>query len=385
MDINLFHIAHILAKCFKKETLNRQEQETLDRWMQAHPQNAALYDELMQKDAHQQAAWLENLDVDAAWKRLEERQAKTQRRRFWRAAAASIALVCSLGVSFWFLRTTDPQGKQPMSSVFSATGEDVQPANLGAKIILASGQELNVDDTLNMLAGLPAMEEPSLLSSELTAETPVFHTLVVPSANFFKLTLSDGTAVWVNADSELRFPAHFVGEERRVYLKGEAYFEVAKDAEHPFYVDTEQADVRVLGTHFNVAAYGKNVKTSLAEGSVELISSKKSVLIVPGESATSDVTGEIAVHKTNLQRDLAWKDQVFYFKNDNIMRIAAQLKHWYDLDIAFSDNVLLTQTYSGEISRNVNLSEVLDMLSFVSDLKFTLNNNKLLITKKTNK
>src|SRR5690606_3884730 len=170
--------------------------------------------------------------------------------------------------------------------------------------------------------------------------------------------------------------------ELRVYVKGEAYIEVAKDTKRPFFVETEEVDIRVLGTHFNVSTYGKNVKTSLAEGRVEVVNEVQSVVISPGQSAEwSD--GDLKVRTTNLQRDLAWKNNVFYFKNDHIVHIANQLKRWYNIDISLSQDVPLRNTYSGEIGRDVNLSEVLTMLEFVSDLKFTLNSNKLLITKQT--
>src|SRR5690606_21698700 len=203
--------------------------------------------------------------------------------------------------------------------------DDVSPAILGAKIILANGQEVKVDDTLNIALGTPIIGDDLTPYNELSQEEPIFHKLIVPAANFFKITLTDGTAVWVNAASELRFPERFGDAERRVYLKGEAYFEVAKDTKRPFFVETEEVDIRVLGTHFNVSTYGKNVKTSLAEGRVEVVNEVQSVVISPGQSAEwSD--GDLKVRTTNLQRDLAWKNNVFYFKNDHIVHIASQLK-----------------------------------------------------------
>jgi len=381
MDTNPFNIAHIITKRFKNEPLDSREQHVLDTWIQAHPKNKRLLDELMVKGVSAKLDWLDNLDEGSAWQRVEKKREKKRSHQFMWRVAATIALVSSLCLSLWIYKTDFTAGEEQIAtSQLDLNTDDVSPALLGAKIILANGKEVKVDDTLNIASSSSIIENELDFSNESVTRELIFHTLVVPAANFFKITLSDGTAVWVNAASELRFPEHFGDAERRVYLKGEAYFEVAKDTERPFFVETEEVDIRVLGTHFNVSAYGKNVKTSLAEGSVKVINDAQSVVIVPGQSAEWN-NKSIKVGKTNLQRDLAWKNNVFYFKNDHIIHIANQLKRWYNIDISLSQDVPLTNTYSGEIGRDVNLSEVLTMLAFVSDLKFTLSNNKLLITK----
>ncbi len=246
----------------------------------------------------------------------------------------------------------------------------------------ANGEQKQVAEKLSL------SESSNLFTTEsesqnLSARSVVtmLNTLVVPMANHFQLTLSDGTSIWVNANSELKFPTKFSESERKVYLKGEAYFEVAKDAKKPFYVVTENGTVKVLGTHFNVSAYGNTSKTTLAEGLVEVSKSGNREIIKPGQKA--EIKGdEIQVKKANLQKDLAWKNNEFYFNKDNIVDIATQLKMWYDLDVSLGSDVSLTETYSGEIKRDSKLSEVIKMLEFVSDLKFALDKNKLLITKK---
>lgn len=385
MDTNPFHIAHIIAKCFKSEPLDSHEQQALDIWLRAHTKNKRLFDELMTRDQQMKLDWFDNLDEEDAWQRLVDRQNKTNsNKRVWRVAA-SVALICSFGLWWFFKADVITEEKHVAALGHNTETHDIRSAHLGAKIIMADGSEVKVDDTLNMATGASIIAN-NINGGELSSnrQLPLLHTLIVPTANFFKITLPDGTAVWVNAASELRFPEHFGDTERRVHLKGEAYFEVAKDTKRPFFVETEEMDIRVLGTHFNVSAYGKNIKTSLAEGSVEVMNDIQSVVIVPGQSVEWN-NGNLNVRTTNLERDLAWKNNVFYFKNDNIVNIANQLKRWYDVDISLSTDVSLSNTYSGEIGRDVNLSEVLTMLDFVSDLKFTLNTNKLLITKKENK
>src|SRR5690606_7178796 len=206
------------------------------------------------------------------------------------------------------------------------------------------------------------------------------NTLVVPAAHFFAMELSDGTKVWVNANSELRFPATFSGKERRVELDGEAYFEVAKQ-DKPFLVTSNGLETMVLGTHFNVNAYNQSPSTTLLEGRVEVRNGAERQLLIPGEKAKVTPQG-IQVKQAQLDKELAWKNNVFRFQGDNIVEIAQQLKNWYNLEVSLVNDVSLTKTYSGEISRDVKLSEVLRMLEYASQLDFRIEENKLLILNK---
>lgn len=381
MDTNPFDIAAILAKKFKMESISEREETVLSNWLAENPKNQLLFDELMAQGGAFQSHWLDRIDDEAAWAAVQRRLDRKRRKISWRAVAASIVVLLSAGLFWLSLDQQETGNPRYVKSEVSKYANDVLPADMGAKIILAGGKELRVSDTLrinrdgqiavNGIESSVAMDEPR----------EVFHTLVVPAANFFKITLSDGTAVWVNSNSELRFPARFDGTERRVHLTGEAYFEVAKDKAKPFYVETKDMQVRVLGTHFNVSAYGENSRTSLVEGSVEVTTEERNVVIVPGQSAEWS-NGKLRVKRADFQKDLAWKNNEFYFHEDNILNIAHQLKRWYDLDITLSRDVSLTETYSGGIRRDVRLSEVLKMLEFVSDLDFKLTENKLLIRKK---
>src|SRR5690606_14687751 len=258
MDTNPFNIAHIITKRFKNELLDSHEQQALETWIQAHPENKLLFDELMTQSGSMKLEWLDNLDEESAWQHIERKQGKKRSHQLVWRVAATIAVVSSLCLALWFYKTDFTTGEgQIITSQLDIDADDVGPALLGAKIILANGKEVKVDDTLNIASGTSIIENELDFSNEATTRELIFHTLVVPSANFFKITLSDGTAVWVNAASELRFPEHFGDAERRVYLKGEAYFEVAKETKRPFFVETEEVNIRVLGTHFNVSAYGK--------------------------------------------------------------------------------------------------------------------------------
>ncbi|TDS13970.1 FecR family protein [Sphingobacterium paludis] len=381
MDTNPLDIAAIIAKQFKMIPISEEEKGVLERWLDKSDKNKALYKQLMQEGANINAHWVDKINEDEAWKAIQQKSLPKQSRFRTVFAAASIVVLLSFG-SYWFLaQPPKPSDRHIVEIVNGQNKHDVLPANLGARIILANGDELNVEDTLNVASNHTFMNKLSAEHIVPERSALVYHTLVVPAANFFKLTLPDGSQVWVNSKSELRFPTTFASSERRVYLVGEAYFEVRKDALKPFYVVTEDAEVKVLGTHFNVNTNGRYSKTSLEEGRVEVSSNNKTTMVFPGQSVQWQ-HDELRVHPTNLQKDLAWKNNEFYFKEDNIVSIAQQLKLWYDIDVSFSKDVSLSETYTGEISRDVRLSEVLNMLEFVSDLDFQLHKNKLLITKK---
>lgn len=379
MDTNPLKIADILVKMFKNESISEDERQFLDVWLKMDSRNRDLFDELLTSKTEFDGSWLERIDEENAWAQINNKRNRGTKKYFAWMVAASIALLFSLSFYLFFNNNNRDSHPRFVKSADTKHTNDILPANLGAKIVLANGKEVKVDDTLTVPQNGGLLAEDQITAS--IADLAVLNTLVVPTAKFFKLTLSDGTIVWVNSNSELKFPTQFNNTERRVFLSGEAYFEVAKDASKPFYVETEDLKVKVLGTHFNVSTYGAKSKTSLKEGSVEVSKDAQSVIISPGQSAEWSTEG-LKVRRADLQKDLAWKNNEFYFKGDNIINIANQLKRWYDLDVVFSKEVSLTDTYSGEIRRDVRLSEVLKMLEFVSELDFKLDKNKLLITKK---
>lgn len=379
MIITAIRIAKLLVKKYRNE-LNDQERMELESWRATHPTNAPFEENLMSNSLNEQErAWLEAIDTETAWRKNQARRPKKKKLFYWSAAAAVLLIA---GSAYLLLNQKVTKISTKEISATKIIKQDVNPALLGAKIILANGEQRQVDAKLSLSDSAGLLESGSSnIESVSHPKVSMLNTLVVPMANHFQLTLADGTSVWVNANSELKFPTKFDGNERKVYLQGEAYFEVAKDARKPFYVVTRNGTVKVLGTHFNVSTYGNSSRTTLAEGSVEVSKNEHREIIAPGQKA--EVKGnEIQVKKANLQKDLAWKNNEFYFKKDNIVDIATQLKMWYNLEVSFASDVSLTETYSGEIKRDSRLSEVINMLEFVSDLKFTLDKNKLLITKK---
>ena len=200
------------------------------------------------------------------------------------------------------------------------------------------------------------------------------------------MVLADGSKVWLNAASSLRFPASFIGKERKVELTGEGYFEVAKDADMPFKVVMNNGmEVEVLGTHFNVMGYDDEgmVKTTLVEGKVKVIKGSNHIMLLPNQQ------GSLLRENDNLKIDwnadvnkaISWKNGLFDFDNDAITDIMRQLARWYDVEIQYSGNIV-AQFYTGSIRRQVNISQVLFMLEQAGGVQFKIEGKKIIVKTK---
>jgi ferric-dicitrate binding protein FerR (iron transport regulator) len=198
--------------------------------------------------------------------------------------------------------------------------------------------------------------------------------------------LADGSKVWLNAASSLKFPASFTGKAREVILTGEGYFEVAKNASMPFHVKVNNMMVEVLGTHFNVNAYEdeSSVATTLLEGSVKIKkdvsakSSSQSLVLIPGDQAELAKDGELKInHHANVQEVIAWKNDNFEFNNTPVTDIMRQVSRWYDVEIDYRGAVPIHQL-TGKISRNVDLNQLIDMLKYTG-INMKIENKKIII------
>jgi hypothetical protein len=198
--------------------------------------------------------------------------------------------------------------------------------------------------------------------------TPVYNTINTANGNQYQLILTDGSKVWLNAASSIRFPTSFIGEERRVEITGEVYFEVAKDGKRTFIVGFnnqkgEKGEIEVLGTHFNVNAYSEesSVKTTLLEGSVKILNAGKERLLTPGQQAELTKAGITLNKKVDIQQVMAWKNGFFSFNSTDIYSIMRQVGRWYNVEVIFEGN-FPKDNFSGMISRDAPISAILKAL-----------------------
>ncbi|MNK29221.1 fec operon regulator FecR [compost metagenome] len=383
MEENSGRISQLLQK-FLFGQLTEVEKVQFEEWLQASDQNRRLLESFRKaKNIEQDLAIIKQLDANKAWEKLNTKNNKANHKWFI-GIAASLLLLASF-FYLWqksYLSTDD----DAVRNVALNLGQDVEPAQSGAILQLSNGEKVVFNDktskTYDKNKTFVGNASELIVKNDRSEHVSPLNALIVPRASFYKITLSDGTKVWVNAQSKLKFPGQFSENERRVSLEGEAYFEVAHDAKKPFFVDSKAGEIKVLGTHFNVFAYHDDIRTTLVEGKVEVRQKDKKLELKPGEFASLS-KDYVIKGNADIQQDLAWHNNEFYFKKETIVNIAHQLSRWYDLDVKFRGNVQLSKEYSGSIQRDVRLSQVLEMLSYVSDLRFEVHGKELIIENKS--
>lgn len=297
--------------------------------------------------------------------------------RRWIAAAAILAFLVAAGTVFLL------KEKEPATvPLVKTTTPDVAPGTNKAVLTLANGSTLTLDSAGNQVIQQGATvvhQKNGQLQYDTESNTTAvgYNILTVPRGGQFHVVLPDGSKVWLNAASSLRYPTAFTGNERLVELQGQGYFEVAKNAQQPFIVKVDEMTVKVLGTSFDVMAYKdeKAINTTLIEGAVKV----NDQILKPGQQASLDnANGCMYVYNnTDIQQVIAWKTGFFEFDNAKLADIMRQVSRWYDIDITYSTNTE-PKLFGGRISRNLPLSEILHMLE-ANGAKFNMKGRSLTI------
>ncbi|MEO6683355.1 MAG: FecR family protein [Ginsengibacter sp.] len=302
------------------------------------------------------------------------------------AAAVVILGVLSIGMYYFFNKT----GKNPTVKNIPAPIKDHQilPGGNKAFLTLSNGTIINLTDsqngTLANQGNTKISNSNGMISYSITKNNPstmLFNIISTPKGGQYKLLLADGTKVWLNAASSLRYPISFNGKKREVELTGEAYFEVAADKSKPFTVTSKNIEVQVLGTHFNINAYENEglSRTTLLEGSVRINVSNNSQLLKPGQQARVSSSNEINVIN-NVETDevIAWKNENFQFIKADIQSVMRQIERWYDVDVEYNGNI--STHFGGSISRNVSLNQVLNILQQTQKVRFEMEGKKVIVS-----
>lgn len=308
-------------------------------------------------------------------------------KRNWLRMAAAAAVLTAVAITAWYYWPVR-SGRMPVVKT-----EDVRPGGNKAQLTLADGSVVALDSnsTQTMQQGAVAVKKQGgqlVYSATQHITQPVYNTLRTPRGGQFKVQLPDGTQVWLNAASSLRYPTAFTGTDREVQVSGEAFFEVAKDAAHPFRVTVnKQHTIVVLGTSFNVNAYEDETlaKTTLLDGAVKVMFNSgtlQEVQLQPGQQAqvsSTEATMQL-VKNVNLEQEMAWRSNAFSFEGQTLEEIMKQISRWYDIEVVFRGKVTGI-SFGGGMSRDVSLKEVLDFLRD-SRVHYTLESNgkKLIIT-----
>jgi len=352
----------------------------------------ALYEKLSQKPSFDLTEEMVQEDLNEIYQNIILKTT-TKRSNSWPAiAAAAIVLLC-FSFGFYFVLKKD---HAPLSAgkplQVAINPEDFAPGSNKALLTLSDGSTIALDDANDLKiaekGGVKITKDKDGLITyqwDSDTQTPTINTLSTPKGGQYQLILSDGTKVWLNAASSITYPTSFKSGERKVSLKGEAYFDVAKNKKQPFKVITDRQELTVLGTQFNINSYDDEpeTKTTLLEGSVQISSSntKQSILLSPGEQSALKENGKIKVSAVNTENAVAWRSGLFQFQDSDIQEAMRQLSRWYNVAIEFEGPIPAIRLW-GEVHRKANAIEALEILSYFG-LKYkivtTENTKKIII------
>lgn len=320
-------------------------------------------------------------DAGKAFRKLQGRRRRLQIGRY--SVAASLLLLLCLSLWIFQKQSSFPA----VVNMIASAAEGIHPGERKAVLTLANGPVVDLRDSLLTADDLEkCLQEarPEILPENRQETKPgmAYHTLYVPRGGEFFLTLSDSTKVWLNSDTELRFPAEFTGDIRMVHLKGEAYFEVSHRTEHPFIVEMEHSKVQVLGTSFNLRTYEdeKEIAATLVEGKVCFIAEgERKVNLSPGEQAVLNEEGHLSKHEVDPYFYTAWKDGNFIFRKQSLEEVMRIVARWYDVEVHFRDDSLKKLSFSGNVKRYDDFSKIVQMLEMTGNTKFEIRGKNIFI------
>ncbi len=364
------NIEEIIIKRLSEEHLSKEESVFFDKWYQ-NSSNREYYNDLLKIRSGIIASQVkERIDKRKAWNQVHPAR-KISLIRTLLKFAAIVILPLSLGV--FLLIRENKQEKVVYAEV------PVQPGRKQAVLTLSSGQQVMLADTIvhvnekgMVISNFPDKELVYKIMNDTMKTETIYNTVTVPRGGEYKLVLADGTIVWLNSDSHIRYPVTFSGNTRQVELEGEAYFEVAKDVEKPFIVRMNEYNVRVTGTQFNVRNYlNESLATTLVEGGVQIERKGKVDRLRPGQQAVLE-NNEIRIRVVNVEEQVAWRHGAFGFTQCRLENIMEELARWYDVDVFYMNQQVKDYHFSAWFKRSSSINEVINILEKTKKISLDL-------------
>ena len=380
-------IGHLLQKYFSG-TIMPDEQRLLDSWMKEKEEHKQLFDRL-RKDTRfaEEYGIFREVDTTRAWETLRVKNGLRRQRRMttWIKYAAVIALPLLIA-GVWLLFPRGGERSIPVAQNTKIVKREESPVLEvvgGGKVIL----EKEKDKMIEAGRGVDVQQSSGMLvySDSVVSEYVDTNVLRIPKGGEFKLQLADGTRVYLNSATDLRYPVAFTGPERRVYLKGEAYFEVAKDVEHPFIVVTDDVQVRVYGTSFNVNTLGADgVRTVLVEGKVGIRGQDldREYVLKPNELAFYDRNSrDMKIETVDPDLYTLWRKGIFVFERETLENIMNTLSLWYDMEVFFQSESAKQLHFSGHMKRYEQIEDILHAITDATGVVFTINDRTVCVSR----
>jgi len=384
-----------LQKLLEKPELTDQDREWLLRYLETthHPELKKLLSEFFENNVSTGLYIQSEISHRVLQGIHHKLEIETPARKspvikmIFRRIAVTAVVISLLFTGIYFLsakrKITGPLINEPVIASIQQVGE-VKPGTDGAILTLSDGSKILLDSSNNGSLkedkGLKITKNGNQViynDQKLKGEI-AFNTMSTPRGRQFQLVLSDGSKVWLNAASSIRFPTAFTGSDRKVEVTGELYFEIAKNPSKPFKVISNGTEIEVLGTHFNVDGYDAVTKTTLLEGSVKVKTGNNIGFLKPGQQAQSSSNGDIKTsNSVDLEQVMAWKNGRFTFEDASLETIMNQVSRWYDVDVVYEDK-MPKRSFTADISRKTNLSVLLKVLE-ESGVRFKIEDKKLLV------
>ncbi|WP_256005283.1 FecR family protein [Pedobacter deserti] len=372
-----YDFSGLILRYLKRELSEDEERAFLDAVSKNPVMRKVLESYKGREELDDALRYQEAIDMDQAWQRVLSKKSMHDTQpntkggfnyltlKRWLPYAAILLILLAAG--FWrIIYTHDELLVEDKQYGFA---NDVLAAPNSATLVLSNGDEVALD----------AKNTEVKYDGTARETSEGFNEVRVANTGKFKIRLSDGSTVWLSSSSKLRYPVAFHGSERRVSLEGEAYFDIAKDAQKPFYVEVGGKEIRVLGTQFNVSAYTPEVRTTLIEGSVRIEDGAEINVLKPGQQAVFRA-GAVLIQPANIEREIAWKKGYFSFDRDPMESIMEEIARWYNVTVAY-EGTLKNDVYTGSVPRAATLGGVLQALTDVSGLRFTIEGRKVTVIK----
>ncbi|WP_321515767.1 FecR domain-containing protein [Marinifilum fragile] len=365
------------------DDLTAEEIQVLENWKNSSVDNKSLYEQIKQGEKRKRRNnFVESLDKKAAWIKIQEEikpEKKVIRLKAWSLRIAAVLVIGVLIASLYHVSTKDIEIGQELAEI------KIEPGSSKAVLQLHNGRTIQLenvksDSILEKDGTLISNQKGKLAyaSGRANYEKILYNQVKVPVGGEYQLTLADGTKVWLNSDSEIKYPVQFGEDKRKVWVAGEVYFDVAHNKQKPFVVNVKDVEVEVLGTEFNVEAYHdqNTVTTSLVEGSVKLSKNNERVIIKPNQQAIiSKDQNQFLVRNVDASMYALWKDGVFYFKEASLGTIMEKLERWYNVKIFFVNQSVINKRFSIEVKRYEDINEILDIISRTGKVNFEIKSN----------
>ena len=372
-------ISNLLSKYIKGQ-YNDTEESKLKTWLNQSARHQKLLNKIMEKENWEERQELiKKINLDYEWSRFESRTQFARNKMKAVLKYAAILLVpIAIGSYFLF---------QDTARTANDTNFEIAPGVKKAQLILSTGEKIDLSDKDQLIVlekNISVTNKNQSLNYSVAENIDndvelVYNQLVIGTGEEYQLVLSDGTKVWLNSETQLKYPAQFASSIREVELKGEAYFEVAKNKEAPFIVKTPDMDIEVLGTKFNISAYSNDysTKTTLLEGAVKVRAPEQNttpkIILKPNEQAIFDkANNTFEVKVVDPQMYIGWVNGYFVFDEVQLDQIMVQLSRWYNIHVVFNDQNAMNSQFSGKLPRFEDCNILLDMIEKTTNLNFTI-------------